>query len=424
MSQNITLYDYKFSLLRNFGKTELKKYIEPKFKDFKDLFKKASGNDIYSKISSILNEQVKNGFMDSQIDEDMFAALVHLSPERSYYLNVDTKLTVDKAYAELISPNKFTSYINRKLSMVVQPQEKLMSIRKDGNKLIFLFKFGVSELGILREKCAFYVSCVLDFEYNYMEVRLNQYLLRNVSSTNKMQLKDIILYMEDFVNKQLPIALNVKRVGESKIHKGLYQLFVDESNRSLKLIKKEVAKNEEKGNIKVTEKELKENIAKYLKEQLHVSNPDPFVEKVISVKYQDTAINMKHKNFIRDGGYIFGFSFIDRKITKSKNRNEEHKPVYQSKIYWNLKDLIKDYEEISELAVYWKFNKKDLKKKLSTKVSANDESYVEIELKEIHNVLEIHYYVDHDDSDIQPSSVTERRIREKYVIQKIRGFVQ
>ncbi|TYS62002.1 hypothetical protein FZD47_18105 [Bacillus infantis] len=424
MTQTITLYNYKFSLLRNFGKTELKEYIKPKFLDYKQLYKTAYGSDPYIKISSILNAKVKKGYDDSEIDRDLFNALVYLSPERYYFLNMETELTADKAFSELNNSSKFTGYINRKLSHVVDEREKLISIRKDGSRIIFLFKLGISELGILKEKCGFYVPCVLDFENMHMEIRLNQYLLRNLNITTKIQLREIISYMEEFCNNQLPLALTISRIGESKIHKGLYLLFVDESNKSLKLIKREVAKNEEKGDTKVTEKELKENISKYLKEQLHVSNPEAFVEKVMSVKYQDTALNMKYKDFIEDGGYIFGFSFIDRKITKSKNRNEEHKPVYQSKIYWNLKDLIKDYEEISELAIYWKFNKKDFNKKLSGKVADKDETFAEIEIKELHNVLEIHYYVDHDDSDIQPASVKERRIREKYVIQKIRGFIQ
>ncbi|MCT2347102.1 hypothetical protein M4D71_23405 [Niallia taxi] len=418
------LYDYKFSLLRNFGKTELKNYLEPKFVDYKKLYKTAYGSDTYSKISSILNEKVKKGYDDTEIDKDLFDALVYLSPERYYFLNMQTELTAERAITEIRSSSKYISYINRKLSQITNSQEKLISIRRDENKIIFLFKLGISELGILKENCAFYVPCVLDFENKHMEIRLNQYLLRNLNITTKMQLKDIITYLEDFCNKSLPLALTISRIGESKIHKGLYLLFIEESSKSLKLIKREVAKNEEKGNIKVTEKEIKESISKYLKEQLHIANPEPFVEKVISVKYQDTAINMKHKDFISDGGYIFGFSFIDRKITRSRNRNEEHKPVYQSKIYWNLKDLIKDYEEISELAIFWKFNKIEFGKKLSGKETDTDETFAEIELKELHNVLEIHYYVDHAESDIQPTSVNDRRIRERYVIQKIRSFVQ
>ncbi|AXN41034.1 hypothetical protein [Peribacillus butanolivorans] len=420
----VEIYDYKLSLIRNFGVKELTKYLKLKITDYNKLLKGASGSNSYQKIRTLLNEQVTNGFDDREIDTTFFEALVHLFPERCYYLNVNTDLTADRAYEEIENSSKFSPYVNRKLSLVVSEDEKLMSIRKEGHRIIFLFKLGKAELGLKKDQCAFYVSCILDFKQNHLEIRLNQYLLRNVSKATSIQLKHVINHVTNFVNNQLPIALSTAKSGEAKIHKGLYKLFLEESNKSLKLIKKEITKNEAKESIKVTEKDLRGNISKYLKEQLHISNPEPFVEKVMTVKYQDTAKNMKHTDFIRDGGYIFGFSFIDRKITRSINRNEDHKPVYYSKIYWSLKDVVKEYEEVSELGIYWKFNRADYTKKLTGKEPEKDQSFVEIGLKEIHGVLEIHYYVDYTQSDPLIISVNERRIREEYVIHKIKEFVQ
>ena len=420
ISTNNVLYDYKFSLLRNFGINQLKNYLKTKIEDFNKLFRQASGSS-YEKIQTVLNEQVSQGFDDNEIDKTFFEAIVHLFPERCYYLNIITDLTANEAFQQLKTSSKYSPYIERKLSQVVHPDEKLITVRKEGNRIIFLFKLGMAELGIKKEKCAFYVSCILDFKHKHMEIRLNQHLLRN---TTNIQLRHVINYMYQFVNNQLPIALIASKPGEAKIHKGLYKLFLDESNKSLRLIKKEVAKNEEKESTKLSEKELRQNISKYLKEQLHISNPDPFVEKVMTVKYQDTVHNMKLEDFIKDGGYIFGFGFIDRKITRSVNRNEDHKPVYYSKIYWNLKDLVKEYEEISEIGVYWRFNKKDFMKGLTGKEKEEDLSFVEVALKEIHSVLEIHYYVDYTQSNSLASSVDERRIKEEYVIQKIKGFIQ
>ncbi|MDO6657848.1 hypothetical protein [Anaerobacillus sp. 1_MG-2023] len=417
-------YDYKFSLLRNFGVKELTNYLKPRIPEYNKLFRLASGSNSYQKIRTLLNEKVVKGFNDTEIDKTFFEAIVHLFPERSYYLNINTDITADKAYDELNISSKFSPYLNRKLSHVLPQDEKLITIRKEGQRIIFLFKLGKAELGLKKEECAFYVSCILDFKQNHLEVRLNQYLLRNASKGTRLLLKDVINYVTNFVNNQLPIALSTSKSGEAKIHKGLYKLFLEESNKSLKLIKKEITKNEAKESIKVTEKDLRENIAKYLKEELHISNPDPFVEKVMTVKYQDTAKNMEQVDFIRDGGYIFGFSFIDRRITRSINRNEDHKPVYYSKIYWSLKDVVKEYEEVSELGIYWKFNKNDFTKKLSGKEAEKDLSFVEIGLKEIHGVLEIHYYVDYTQADPLTTSVEERRIREEYVIHKIKGFVQ
>lgn len=419
------LYDYKFSLLRNFKVKQLSNFLKPKINDYNKLFRKASGTNSYDQIRSLLNEQVSTGFDDREIDKTFFECLVHLFPERCYYLNINTKLTSDRAFTELENSSKYSPYINRKLSQVVNTEEKLMSIRREGHRIIFLFKLGLAALGIKKEKCNFYVPCVLDFEHNHLEIRLNQHLLRNASKDSSIRLKHVINYVENFVNNQLSLALSTSKPGgEAKLHKSLYKLFLEESNKSLKLIKKEIAKNEEKESAKVTEKELRENISNYLKEELHISNPDPYVEKVMTVKYQDTAKNMELKDFIQDGGYIFGFSFVDRKITRSTNRNEDHKPVCYSKIYWSLKDVVKEYEEVSELSIYWKFNKKDFEKSLTGKEKEEDLLFVEVGFKEIHGVLEIHYYVDYTDSEFLTTSLGGRRTREAYVIQKIKRFVQ
>ncbi|WP_173916907.1 hypothetical protein [Halobacillus sp. Marseille-Q1614] len=418
----IRLYDYKFRLLRNFGIQQLTKLLEGHIPNYTKLIKAAPGSNNYQKIRALLNENVKKGLNDTIIDNVLFDSIVHLFPERCYYLKINTDLTAEKAFNELFISSKYCPYINRKLSLVVSEEEELISIRKEGEKLIFLFKLGEAELGLKKEGCNFYVSCILDFRQNHMEIRLNQYLLRNVSKPSTLRLKEVIDYIINIVNVQLPLALTTAKSGEAKIHKGLYKLFLEESNKSLKLIKKEVAKSE-KESVEVTEKSFKENISKYLKEELHILNPEPFVEKVMTVKYQDTAKSMEHEKFIRDGGYIFSFSFIDRRITRSTNRNEEHKPVYYSKIYWSLKDVVKEYGEVSELGIYWKFLKGNYFQRLSGKEKDREVSFVEIALKEIHSVLEIHYYVGDTHSELLNHSVKERRIREEYVIQKIKRFI-
>ncbi|EML6323895.1 hypothetical protein QCQ60_004179 [Bacillus cereus] len=429
-------HDYKYSLIRNFGVTELKSYLKTQMKDFNDCYGRAPGSNSREKMCALLNEKVKKGFDDTHVDKTLFETLLYLIPERCYYLKLNTKLKEDFVWEKLKKSRNYLPIIDRKLSKIISRDEDLITIRKEGQKIIFLFKQSTVGLGIGKEKCTFYIPCVLDFKEKHMEIRVNQYMLRHTSRDNGIKLKNIIEKMCSFVNNSLfkvvagnldeeNVSLSVVKSTEAKIHKGLYSLFSLESAKSLDLIKEKVTEAEQKGSTKITEQVLRDNISNYLQDELLISNPEPYVEKVMSVKYQDTAQQIKKKEFIANGGYIFGFSFIDRKITRSTNRNEERNPVYSSPIYWNLKSVVKVYEEISELGVYWKFNKKDFNKSLTDKKMAKkDLTFVEVCFKEIHGVLEIHYYVQYDETGILTSFIDGRRIKESYVIQKIKDFVQ
>ncbi|MFV0941169.1 hypothetical protein [Bacillus thuringiensis] len=429
------IYDYKFSLIRNFNGTELRSYLKTQMTNLDEIYQKASGSNPREKICSLLNEQISKGFNDVQIDKTMFESLVYLDPERCYYLNLNTDLTVDLAWERLEKSKNYSPIIDRKLSKLISKDEELITLRREDERIIFLFKKGEVQLGVGKEKCDFYVPCVLDFKEKHMEIRLNQYKLRNISRVTGIKLKHLIDEMCKFVNDKLFMVLvgnsdesdntlSVSKSTEAKVHKDLYNLFSIESAKSLKLIKEKVVENEAKQGTKKTEEQLRKNISKYLKKELSISNPEQYVERVMSVKYQDTAQQIRPSVFVANGGYIFGFSFIDRKITRSTNRNEDRKPVYSSPIYWNLKGVVKQYEEISELAVYWKFNKKDFHKPFDGKTPKNDLSFVEVGFKEIHGVLEIHYYVNYDETGILSSFIKGRRIKENYVIQKIKGFIQ
>lgn len=429
-------HDYKFSLIRNFGVTELKSYLKTQMKDFDECYRKAPGGNSREQICALLNEKVKKGFDDTHVDKTLFETLLYLIPERCYYLKLNTKLKADFVWRKLKQSQNYLPIIDRKLSKTISKDEDLITIRREDQKIIFLFKQSTVELGIGKEKCNFYIPCVLDFKEKHMEIRVNQHLLRHISRVNGIKLKNIIEKMCSFVNNSLfkviggnideeNVLLSVAKSTETKIHKGLYSLFSLESTKSLDLIKKKVTEAEQKGSTKITEQVLRDNISKYLQDELLISNPEPYVEKVMSVKYQDTAQQIKKKEFIDNGGYIFGFSFIDRKITRSTNRNEERNPVYSSPIYWNLQSVVKVYEEISELAVYWKFNKTDFKKTLTDKkIAKKDLMFVEVGFKEIHGVLEIHYYVQYDETGILTSFIDGRRIKENYVIQKIKDFIR
>ena len=417
MTKDLVASGYKSSLLRNFTVKQLERYFETQINDFKQLLRKVKidGSTSHERFTKVLNELTVKGFNDNNIDQDLFNGLVYYLSDRVYHMNLNTSLGIDEAFNLLNESSKYSNYINKKLSKVAT-NDSLITIRREGERLIFLFQLEVIELGGDSQKSNFYISCILDFEDKYIQIRLRHHYLKS----SKFNLTKVIKHIVGFLSR-LPIATSVGKYNEAFIQQSLYKMFLKESEKSLNLIKKEVAKEEKQNNVK-GEEELREDISNYLKQQLNISDPTSYVDKVMSVKYQDTVKQIKEKDFVNDGGFIFAFSFIDRKITRSTNRNKDHKPVYYSKIYWNLRDVVKDYEEISELGVYWKFNNTNFGKPLSIDDKSSDLSFAEVGFKEIHSALEIHYYTNSSDENLV-TLTNERRLRERYVVWKIRKFI-
>ncbi len=418
------VFNYDFALLRNFKIKQLDKFLKKEIENYNDLFKKNKTNNGYLTIEGLLEEYINNGMDDQNIESTLFKSLVYLKTEKLFCINFDTNLDINTAMKQVME--KYNNVVGRKVTHKINSQENLVTIRREGEKIIFLFKEGVAELGrVKKEKCNFYVPCIIDFREKHLTIRFNQLLLRKCSVQGKALISDMEIFIKQLFNfnkENRDFYLKLKKGNEAKIHKGLYKLFKKESLRSLDLIRAKVQEKESTSSFKWTEEKLREDISEYLKEELRVFDPAPYVNRVLSVKYQDTAKNMEEGEFVNDGGYIFGFTFVDRKITKSVNKNEKRKPVYHSKIYWDLKDTIEDYEEIIELAMYWKFCKDDYSKKVSQPQSPEDLSFVEVAFKETHNVLEIHYYVNYD-NDFLINSIDERMCKENYVLDKIKRFI-
>lgn len=417
-------HKYKFALLRNFGVESLTKYLKKQIPDFSKSLRLQAVSKSHEKMCNVLNEKLELGLDDSSIEGTLFQILVYMQPDKSYYLTLKTDLNINDAMQHL--SKKYSRIVNRKITENTNDEGSLVSIRREQNRLIFLFKEGIARLGVEEERCYFYVSCIIDFDRQNIEIKLSEHKRRSAGIKLKYVLNKVEKFLKDnltFSTATESFYLMPQRDGEARIHKALYQLFAKETASSLDLIKGKIAELEGEKDPELAEEELKKNVRKYLEEELHLSDSEPYVNKVLSSKYQDTVKLMSEADFINDGGFVFGFTFVDRRITKSTNKNEQNKPVYYSKIYWDLKETVKDYEEICDLGVYWKFNSVDCTRSVQETKDIEELSFAEVGLKEIHNVLEIHYYFNKDDDKDFLSCLRERRAREKYVIRKIREVI-
>lgn len=196
------------------------------------------------------------------------------------------------------------------------------------------------------------------------------------------------------------MAMSAQSYNEPEIHRMIYNVFKEESAKAESVIKEHMAEG-------LTEEAINEKILNFLEKDLEMSDPELYSDRVKSAYYQDLSLHLNPSTFYN--GFISAFTFLDRNLIRSSTRNPKRDPIYNSKVYWNLKDLIHEYEEVSELTCYWKFNESDF-----TALPGEDFEFVEVSLRERSGSIEIHYY---------NSPSEKRRLKEDYVHFRISKYL-
>ncbi|MED4922943.1 hypothetical protein P9743_01380 [Anoxybacillus geothermalis] len=383
------LQTYPVPLLRNFEVQYLKPLLQNYIPNFNKIFNETPGTNSWVKISSILDQKIREGFDDSDLEKELFEKLVFELPDHVYLLPLETEIDAN----EFMERYSGLPVVNRKISSILYTEEKLITVRKFENKIIFLYRYGTTNVGDI--KASLYVPCIIDFDNNFVFIKTRMHYVKKSETSIQSIIEDII----NETNSQLDFELSVSTFNPSYLHEALYKLFRDESIKAEKIIKENMDD--------LTETELEKKINTFLKEELKIKEPDNYTDRVKSAFYQDRSLQMDNNQFY--DGFIFAFTFFDREFTRSSTRSSQREPIYNKKIYWNLKDLIHNYQELTDISLYWKFDKNDFTKT----PEGEDFSFVEVSFREKNGSLEIHFY----------NSKSDRRVKEEYVIYKIKDYI-
>lgn len=345
------------------------------------------------KIANILNDEIRVGFKDDIIESMLFKWATEEIHDHLYLIRFETSLTTN----ELISkfPKK---YVNRHIASTLDPNEKIISVRSERNTITVLYKFGTSGLGLDKtDKCLFLVSAIIDINEKILTIRLNKH--NRTRSSHKLPL--IITEVIDNLKIIFDNNVSIAKFKDGVLEEILYKIFNEESEAVEQIIEK-------KNNI--PEQQFKNDVNSFLNKKLLINNPSDYYDRIKYIYFQEIAKQLKNKDYKH--GYIFGICFRDRQLINSTTRDPKKKSIYTSEFYWNLKGLIHKYKEVSDLSVFWRFNRDNF---LDTLLTDKDKVlFVEVGLKVIHSVLEIHYY---------HTLKEERRIKEKYVIHRIKKYL-
>jgi hypothetical protein len=211
---------------------------------------------------------------------------------------------------------------------------------------------------------------------------------------------DIINQIRDKIAAENDLDITISAYNPSVLRKVLYNVFSKEAENAENIIKSKITS--------ITDEDLNLVVKSFLTDKLEIEASSSYIDRVKSTFYQSKSLDMNNEEFYN--GFIFAFSFLDGAMTRSLTRSSDREPVFNKKIYWNLKDIIHEEKEITELSLYWKFDVNDF----DNLPEGTEFSFVEVSLKEKKGMLEIHFYKCNGD----------RRKKNEYVIHRVIKYLR
>lgn len=366
------------------------------------------------------------------IETDLFMFLFYQDQQMYYYKNIvpgkeETSRKEIDYYSvrdKIEGNSNYKKFVDRKLYDYDEPtNNRLVSVRFRDNEILMLFDYGRYETPIQKTEKSFFVSLRLDFKYNIASVGYKHHLLSKIKDEDKKRFnKNINGLINEVVSQvdKIDLGIDLKDFEIEQVETSLYKLFKEESDKALELIKDKVIKSDTENR---TIEQFRVEADKFLTDKLDLVKPEYFIDKAIDIKYQDRAFLMSKADFIDIGGYIFGFGFVEKQVTRSENKSDDRDPIYQFKLFWNLKDIISERKKVSGLSLYWRFNYKNFNKQ-TKKISDIDATYVELEYRSKNKKLIIHYFVDPENSSLGGKNWELKKRREDYAIFKIIKYLR
>ncbi|WP_429844553.1 hypothetical protein [Brevibacillus sp. FIR094] len=378
--------------LRNITKINLKKFLKSyEVKDIEKNTQTKNRND-YSPYVRIIQSEFNNPksrLTPEIFDQYLFNELFYANNNYHQIYEYDslfskTKLSVLDAHEHLSKHPSFlyNGLLNKQLATT---DYELCSTRLehiDGvmNNLHLLIK--VTTITSRRGNINFFVGITFDLVNKYLIVKFNL----NTLEKSRIEKKVIITRIKALLDR-LPFNHRFISLNETAAKKTIFQLFKELSLDAEGLLESKVPSGTD------------EKIVKFLTEMKVKKVAKDYVQQIKAVVYQDLSKTFKNSFF--EKGWVFRFVFKEGDFTRASSRTDDFNPIYGSKVYWHLKELIFKEQEMQEAGFHWyTTNAKD--------------SYVLVKLEAREDTMIIQYYY---------GMTRDGREKEAYVLRKIKQYL-
>ncbi|MCY8837704.1 hypothetical protein [Bacillus atrophaeus] len=386
-------------------RTETLKNIH--IKDFEEFFKEKDVKrrsarmkhnttiDRYNMISKLIKEEVDNpngAFTKSEINNFIFKKLFYDNNNYEYILKYSnffaTKFTKRSVAEKYLRENPLLKF-NETLENTSSDKDyelftsKLDCQSENASAIHLLVRVGF--VNNFLGKVDFFAGITVDLQNSVLIVRLNY---RHIKSSNKEPLK-LLKEIKDLISGTglsgksfVPLKLNPISLDEDTANKTIFALYKELSSEAEDLL-----------NARMTE-ETEDKIKEFLKETGITEIKDEYLEQIKAVLYQDISRNINPSSFKK--GWIFRFDFREGNLTRATSKHEKKGPIYSSKTYWQLKELIYGEERMHEAGFHWK-------------IPRSSDS-VDVRVYSRNDTIIVHYYY---------NMRIDRKEKDEFVVQKI-----
>ncbi|MCU4756970.1 hypothetical protein ACW4EZ_10750 [Bacillus toyonensis] len=382
--------------LRNFYKHEIKSFFKEHNVERLDERLRSLTRSSYLPYINVTKEEISSGNItktefDSFLKENLFYNknnYHYIFELESFFIESNSKFNINEFINSnpelLFNQPLFDLQLNKDFQLCTSFFE--LNNCEQVTKVNFLLK--VDEVEHYREKINLFSAITIDIEKKLILIRFNLPRLEK-SSHEKAWLLD---YIKTQLTKNIifqPLKIQFSSFNETHANKTIYNLFNNLSTEVETIMDKQL------------ESDTEDLIDQFLKGVNVTDLESDYVKQIKSVIYQDISRSSSTKLF--KNGWVFRFVFREGRHTRASSATEHYNPIYSSKIYWNLKELIIESGEMIEVGFHW-YN-----------VKKSDKTPIIVKLESKNNAIISMYY----NKGIKKSTV-HRKEQEDFVLHKIR----
>ncbi|KGE16238.1 hypothetical protein [Paenibacillus wynnii] len=187
-----------------------------------------------------------------------------------------------------------------------------------------------------------YAGIYIDLLHNLVSFRFNLSQLERISKEPLAiisELKNLLCATSVSGLLFEPLRININSLNETAARKCIFNLFEELSLEAEQILNAH------------TPPETEDKIKEFLTTMRLRTITGDYIQQIKAVLYQE--ISTKIRGSVFEKGWIFRFVFREGLTTRASSRTDDSGPIYGSKIYWHLKELIFKERELYEAGFSW-----------------------------------------------------------------------
>ncbi|MGW6299653.1 hypothetical protein [Peribacillus butanolivorans] len=386
------------SILKNVHKYEIKGFLRKNGVDKIDTRLDSHIADNYKPYVKIIEEEIKEKKINKKLLNDFLMEHICYSKTNTYYtFHLSNFFCFDTLKEDQLNNFKMQNpellFDNLLMDVTLESEFTLCSSEvehKDNciSQVSFLFYLGTVDTRA-KGLTSFFSNVIIDVKQKLVFIKFNSNLLDNFNH-EKLFIIERLLNTITKNSVFQPLNIGFGSFNEEQPQRIIFKMFSELSLEAEEILNKRIPDGTD------------DKIKNFLK-SVHISqNEIDYIKQIKAVVYQDLSDNFQGDLFTN--GWVFRFVFREKDYTRASSRTDDYSPIYGSKVYWNLKELIFKGQKMNDAGFKW--------------FLPGNKSPILVKLESKNNGIIIQYY-----NDKEKNNQKYRKEKDKFVAEKIRKYL-